>query len=210
MSWLSNLFGGGSNPAGAAMPYINQIPGQTNPYFEPYTNKGKDALNTVTKHYEGILNDPGGTINKFGESFQNSPGFKFALENALHAASNAAAAGGMAGTPQHQYQAMEAATGLANQDYYNWLGKTLGLYGAGLSGENDITHLGYDSAKNQAEMIAQVLKQQADLAFRGEQEKNAQRNSLLGGLGRLGGGILGFGAGGLKGALNAFNGFKLD
>lgn len=182
MSWLSNLFGTGkgNNPANAAMPYLNQIPGQTLPYMEPYFNAGTNALNPLQEQYSKLLENPGALMNTIGESYQQSPGFKAALEQALMAGNHAAAAGGMAGTPQSQYQQMQTATNLTNQDYNNWLSNALGLYGGGLSGEQGLAGMGQQAGQSMADMIAQTLAQQGNMAFRGKQEQNSQRNSLLG------------------------------
>jgi|ERR1700741_117862 len=208
MSWLSNLFSGGKNPADAAMPYLNQIPGQTNQYFDPWFQAGKGALPNLQGQYDQLLKDPGSRLNEIGQSFQQSPGFKFALDQAMQGANHAAAAGGMAGTPQHQQQAMELATQLGNQEYNNYLQNALGLYGAGLSGEQGLSQQGQQAGQSMADMIAQTLAQQSNLAFRGQQEKNSQRNSLLGGLGRLGGAALGGFAGGPWGAFAGWNAMK--
>ena len=182
MSWLSNLFGGGhnNNPANSAMPYLNQIQGQTNQYMQPYFNAGTQALNPLQEQYSHLLENPGEQINKIGESYQQSPGYKFALQQALEAANHAAAAGGMAGTPQSQFQQMQAATGLANQDYNNWLTNTLGLYGKGLAGEQGFAGMGQQAGQSMADMIAQQLASQAGYSYAGQAAKNQQRSGILG------------------------------
>ena len=128
MSWLSNLFGGGKNPANSAMPYLNQIPGQTQQYQQPWYQAGQNQLPELESQYGQLMNDPGGRMNQIGESFHESPGFKFALQQALQGGNHAAAAGGMAGSPQHEQQNMQLATDLGNQEYNNWM---LGLLGDG-------------------------------------------------------------------------------
>lgn len=207
MSWLSNLFGGGkhSNPADAAMPYLNQIPGQTSQYMQPYFQAGQQAIAPLQQQYGNLLNDPGGRMNQIGGSFQQSPGFKFAMEQALASVNHQNAMGGMAGTPAHEFQQMQTATGLANQDYNNWLQHAMGLYNTGLSGEQGLAGMGQQSGQGMADMIAQTLAQQGNMAFRGQQEKNSQNNSLLGGLGRIGGAALGGLAGGPWGAFAGWN-----
>jgi len=47
-------------------------------------------------------NDPDGLYSKLGQGYKESPGYQFKLKQAMMAGDNAAAAGGMAGTPQHQ------------------------------------------------------------------------------------------------------------
>jgi hypothetical protein len=191
MGLLSGLFGGNKNPADAANKYISQIPGQTSQYFDPYINAGKNALPILQGQYGDLLNNPGGKVNQIGGSFQQSPGFQFALQQALQGAGHAAAAGGMAGSPQHEQQNMGIATQLGNQDYYNYLDKALGLYNQGLSGEQGMAGMGLTAGTSQADMIAQALAQQGNNAFRGQQDKNARNNSFWNGVGNLGGAALG-------------------
>jgi hypothetical protein len=207
MSWLSNIFGGGGNknPANAGMSYLNQIPGQTSQYMQPYYQAGVGALPGLQEQYANLLNDPGAFMNKIGESYQQSPGFQSAMEQALAAGNHASAAGGMAGTPADQFQQMQMATNLSNQDYNNWLSKTIGLYGQGLSGEQGMAGMGQQAGQELANMIAQTLAQQGNMAFRGQQEKNSMNNSWLGGLGRIGGAALGGLAGGPWGAFTGWN-----
>lgn len=179
MSWLSELFSGGKNPSDAAMPYINQIPGQASPYLTPYYQAGTGALPGLQEQYAKLLGDPGALMNKIGGSYQQSPGFKFALEQALASGKNAAAAGGMAGTPQHEFQAQQTATGLANQDYNNYMQNALGLYGQGLSGQQGLAGMGQQAGTNMSNLIAQTLAQQGNLAFQGQRQQNQNRNDVF-------------------------------
>ncbi len=193
MGFLSGLFGGKGykNPADKANQTIGQIPGQTSQYFDPYINAGKNALPILQGQYNDLLNNPGGKLNQMGGQFQQSPGFQFALQQALQGSGHAAAAGGMAGSPQHEQQNMGIATQLGNQDYYNYLDKALGLYGQGLTGEQGMAQGGLTAGTSMADMISQALAQQANYDFRGQQDKNARKNDLWSGLGNLGGAALG-------------------
>jgi len=209
MSWFSHLFGGGNkNPADSAMPYLNQIPGQTQQYQQPFFEAGKNAIQPLQEQYGQLLNDPGAKMNKMGESFQQSPGFQFAMQQALEAANHASAAGGMAGTPQSQYEQMQLATQLGNQDYNKWMENTLGLYGKGLSGEEGMATRGQQAGQSMADMIAQVLAQQANVAFQGQSQKNENNNGLWGGLRQMGGAALGGFTGGPMGAFAGWNAMK--
>jgi hypothetical protein len=185
MGFWDNLFGGKkTNPANAAMPYLNQIPGQTGGYLNPYINAGQQSLPQLQGEYGGLLNDPGGKLNKIGQSYQQSPGFQFALQQALGGAGNAAAAGGMAGSPQHEMQNMGIATGLANQDYNNWLQQATGMYNEGLHGQQGMSQQGLQAGTSMSDMIAQQLAQQANLAFQGQTQQNQNRNDMWGNIGR--------------------------
>ena len=188
-----DFLSGGKNPADSAMPYLDKIPGQTSPYMQPFFEAGKGSLPGLQEQYQNLLGDPGGFINKIGGSYQQSPGFKFALQQALQSGGNAAAAGGMAGSP------MQVATGLANQDYGNWMQNALGLYGQGLHGQQDLAHMGQQSGQSMADMIAQTLAQQGNLAFQGQAQKNQNKSDMWGNAFKLAGGLA-FGPAGYMGA----------
>lgn len=183
---IGGLFGGHKeDPSKKANEYISKIPGQTAPYYQPYINAGKDMLPQLQSQYFGLMNDPGGMLNKMGASYQQSPGFKFALDQALGAAGRGAAAGGMAGSPMHEQENMGVATGLANQDYYNWLGNVTGLFGQGLQGGQNIANMGQQASGSMADMIAQSLAQQAAYKYQGQAAKNASNpwGNIFGGAG---------------------------
>src|SRR6185369_13758210 len=176
-------FLGNEDPSGDAIKYIGQIPGRVKPYLDPYMEAGKRAIPQLEGQYGNLMNDPGGFINKIGAGYKESPGFKFALERALAGGGRAAAAGGMAGSPTHEFENMQTASGLASQDYNQWLQSALSQYGLGLRGEEDLEHGGLSAGKSLADMIAQVLAQQGNLAYKAASDKNASQNSLLSGIG---------------------------
>lgn len=208
MSWLSDFFKGGKNPADAAMPYLNQIPGQTQQYQQPYFDAGKNQLPGLQDQYSQLMNDPGGRMNKIGEGFQQSPGFQFAMDQAMQGGNHAAAAGGMAGSPQHEQQNMQMATNLGNQDYNNWMQNALGMYGQGLQGSQGMANQGQQAGQSMADMIAQTLAQQANLQFQGQRQQNQNKNDMWGNAMKLGGAALGGFAGGPWGAFAGYNAMK--
>lgn len=192
MGFLSNLFSGGKNPAEAAMPYLERIPGETKPYLDPFFQAGKGALPSLQEQYGSLLGDPGALMNRIGGSYQQSPGLNFAIQQALQGAGHAAAAGGMAGSPAHQQQSMQLASNLANQDYNNWLQNALGMYGMGLSGQQGLAGMGQQAGTSLADIISQTLAQQGNLAYQGQAQQNANQAGLLSGLGKGLGSFLSF------------------
>ena len=202
-----NLFGGGGkNPADQASATIGQIPGQTKPYYDSYMQAGKGALGDLQNQYGQLLGDTGGVYDRLGAGYKESPGYQFRLNQALQAGGNAAAAGGMAGSPQHQQQSMQMANDIAGEDYEKYINHVLGLYGAGLGGEEGINKMGYDANKDYAGNIANALSQQAAYQYSGQDYKNKAKSSGIGdifsGLGMLGGTMLSGGnpAGGAAGS----------
>ncbi len=176
---MKSMFGG-SNPADAAMPYLEKIPDQISPYFKPYMDAGNNAIPELQNQYGNLLNDPGGMLNKMGGGFHESPGFKFALQQALQGAGHAAAAGGMAGSPQHEQQNMQLASDIGNQDYYHWLDQARGMYGAGLQGEQGLYQGGMQASTSMADQIAQMLAAQAGLSYSGAANQNEQLGNMMG------------------------------
>lgn len=206
--------GGGDNPYDAASKYYDQVPGAIKPYFQPYIGAGQDAMGKLQGQYGNLLgnyggiqgqynqlmNDPNGMMNKIGSGYQKSPGFDWQMNQGMNAANNAAAAGGMAGSPQHQQQASTMATGLANQDYYNYMNHALGMYGMGLQGNQGLynqglqgmqgmNQMGYDASNQLAGGLANSLMNQGNLAYSGQAAQNQAQGSqwgdIMGGLSTL-------------------------
>ena len=189
-SGLAGMFGlGQKSPSGAANKYLDQIPGKTGGYFDPYNQAGQSQLGGLEEQYQQLLGNPGQKLNDIGSNYQQSPGFQFAMQQALQGAGHGAAAGGMAGSPQHEQENMGIATGLANQDYNNWLGQATGLYGQGLSGSQGLAGMGLQAGTNQANLIAQQLAQKAQNA---QQEQAAKNQGFGSSLGNLIGGAFSF------------------
>ncbi len=183
MGMFDSIFGsGGSDPSKKAMPYLQQVPGTVSPYYQPYINAGGNALNTLQGQYTNLINNPGGELNQIGSSYQQSPGYQFALQQALYGANNASAAGGMAGSPQGIQNDETLATNLANQDYYNYLNHALGLYGMGIQGEQGLNQMGYNASDQLAKELSRNLYSEAGLQYAGQASKNSSSQGILGGL----------------------------
>ena len=188
---IAGLFGkAGKNPSDAAMGYLNQIPGQTKPYYQPYMDAGKGALSNLQNEDGDLLN--GTKQNQLGENYKQSPGYQFALQQALQGSNNAAAMGGNLGMPQHEQSNMETAQGLASQDYNNYMQNQMGLYGQGLQGNQGLNQMGYNANTGYADMMAQLLGTQGQYGAAGADWKNTQNKNnwanIFGGLGSLFGG----------------------
>jgi hypothetical protein len=180
-SGIAGLFGGtGKNPYESGNKYLDQIPGKTNQYFDPYFQAGKGMLPQLSEQYGGLMNDPGARYNQIGESFQQSPGFKFALEQALGAGNRSAAAGGMAGSPMNQQNNMGLATNMALQDYYNYMNGATDLYKTGLNGGQGMANQGQQAGQNQANMIAQTLAQKSQNSINGQNWQNQNQGNAWG------------------------------
>ncbi len=185
---LGSLFGG--NPADAGMPYLNQLRGQMSDIYGPYMQHGEDMYGPLSGQLNSLMSDPGGRVNQIGSSYHQSPGFQFQLQQALQAGNQSAAAGGMAGTPQHQQQNMTVANGLANQDYNQYLQNALGEYNQGLGGAQNIYGIGANAASQYGGNLSSLAGAQAQMAAAGQQSKNEGMGGLLGAFGSLAGFLL--------------------
>lgn len=178
-----------SNPYSQAQGYLNQIPGTITPYYNPYIQAGGRSLNTLENTYNQLLQNPAQTMNQIGAGYQASPGYQYNVEQATNAANQAAAAGGMQGTMQEQQQLAGTVSGLANQDYYNYLNQALGLYGQGLSGLGGLNTMGYGASTGLAQSLKDVLESQSSAAVAQQQAENQKAAEESSGIGGIIGGI---------------------
>lgn len=199
------------NPFDSAQPYYDKIPGMLEGYMQPYTEAGQTGLNNMQYYMDkgqqaggtlydqltGIANDPTAKMTEWGNTFQQSPGYQFQVDQALGAANRASAAGGMVGSPAEQQSIAGTVNQLANQDYYNYLNHANNLYGQGMNGLQNMYGLGAqmgqslygisaDMAKSLSENLASSYMNQGNLAYAGA---NAGNQGMMGGLGALGAGI---------------------
>jgi hypothetical protein len=180
------FMGGDEDPKKEAMEYLHQIPGAISPYFNPFIDAGRGAIPALQGQYGSLLSNPGGKLNDIGSGYHQSPGFQFALQQALQGSGHAAAAGGMAGSPQHEQQNMQLATDIGNQDYNNWMHNALGLYGAGLSGEEGLYKGGLTASTSMADQIAQMLAAKSKVSYEGAAQSNEKTGDMIGNFGAIG------------------------
>ena len=160
------------NPASAGMPYLDKIPGEMKPYYQPYMDRGNRAGNQLEGQYGEMTNDPGGLYSRLGQGYTQSPGYQFKLHQALMAGDNAAAAGGMAGSNQHQFQNQGTAEGLASQDFRDYMNSILGVYQGGISGEQGFNNQGFQASGDMATNIGNALYSQGNMAAQGVNQQN--------------------------------------
>ena len=102
-------------------------------------------------------------------------------------------AGGLAGSGANQIQNQQTATGLANQNYYNYLQNAEGMFGQGLQGEQGLAGMGLGAANNLGQNMGDIYNNMANMQYAGTQQQNQNMGSGLGGLfGGLGGLFGGF------------------
>lgn len=182
--FVGGLLGGG-DAGDAASQYYNQIPGTLKKYLGPYANRGNEVYPLLQKQLQQLMNNPGGLLNTLGQNYQQSPGYQFQVNQATGAANNAAAAGGMLGSPAHQQNVASLVNNLASRDYNQYLGNALNLFGRGLSGEQNIYNTGAGVSGNLGENLANSLMNQGNLAYTNAVNQNQMGMNFLGGLAGL-------------------------
>lgn len=197
MSWLSNAFGGGKNPADVANGYLDQIPGALKPYFQPYIDTGRAAGDKLTGQYDQMTQNPGEFYSNLGKGYTQSPGYQATLREALAGANNAAAMGGGGGlgTPGHENYAANAAGDVANKDYQQYIDHIMEIFGQGQKGQQIQEGRGYDASKDYGTSIGNTLGKKAQYGYEAQAGKNANKSNMWSnifkGIGTVGGAILG-------------------
>lgn len=192
MSWLSDFFSGGKNPADAAMPYLNQIPGMEKNYYEPYINRGNEAYKTLGPKFNEMSQDPAAFLENLMTRYEPSKAYQLRKSEALNAAGNTAAAGGMRGSINDINDQARITDSLLGEDMQQWLQNVLGLHTQGLTGEQNLYNTGFNATKGLTGDLSNVLGSQATLAFQGQENQNQSRNDLLSGIIKALGGVAGF------------------
>lgn len=182
------------NPADAGMPYLKNIPGAVSPYYNPYMQAGQGAMSDLQGQYKDLLNDPGSINARLGAGYKQSPGYQFKLSQAMMAGDNAAAAGGMAGSPLHQQANMTTANGIASQDYNDYMTRMQNLYGEGLHGEQGMMDQGYNASNEMGQSVGNMYNSEANLAAQGANQQNQYNQAKSKANSDMFGSAMGFGA----------------
>ncbi len=199
------LFGGGSsqNPADAASPYLQQIPGVAHKAYDPYIQRGQEAGGVLSGALDPMAQDPTGYLEKLMQSYRPSRAYQMQQEAMTRAAGNTAAAGGMRGTPSDISGEARITDRLMGQDMQQWLQNVMGIQRTGIGGEQNLYGTGFGASRAEEGDLSNVLGTQAQLAFQGSREEAKRKQDEFGGLlsalGSIGGFAMGGPAGGAAG-----------
>lgn len=166
------------DPQKEANKYLSQIPGTQEKYLNPFISAGQTAGNTLSGEYGKML-DPTDFINQIMSKYTMSPAAKYQSGLLTKGIANTAAAGGYAGTPEAQRQYAETANNVMSGDMQQFLQNALGVYGTGLSGEQDIYGKGFTASGDLADALSSVLGSQGGLAFQSGTQSNMDRQAFM-------------------------------
>ncbi len=179
MGWLHDFFHGGKDPSEAAKKYLDQIPGTGHDIYDPYRKQGQTADTELWSKFTQMLNDPQGFHDNIMKGYKPSEGYQAKSQELNAQIGNAAASGGIAGTPYHQEQQGKATNALLSQDQNDYYKQIMGIFDQGKEGEQHTSDRGYDASKSLADMLAEALSEQGGLAYKGAENKNAQQSALI-------------------------------
>jgi hypothetical protein len=182
---VGGLFGGGGNPADAASPYLQQIPGYVHQYMDPYIKGGLKDYGTLQQQFGQLVSDPHAMYNKLAAGYQQSPGYQYQVDQATQAANRAAAAGGQLGSGAEQTALAQRVSGIANQDFGDYMNRMQGLYGQGLQGLSGLNQMGFQASGMAMDDLTRALMNQANLAYAGQANQNQRAGGIGGAIGSL-------------------------
>lgn len=187
---MGGLKGGSKkDPMKEANKYYSQIPDTMKGYYNPYINAGKRSIHPYQNMMQTLMQNPDEFINKMGAGYTKSPGYDWNLKQGQSAITNASAAGGMAGSPQHEQQAAEMATGMASKDYQSYMDRIMQGLGIGTQGMGNIFNTGASMSSDLATSLANALMTQGNMAYEGamggNKTKGAQAGGMMSGMGDI-------------------------
>ena len=166
------------DPAKDANKYLNQIPGVGNKYYNPFIERGGQAGDTLQGAYGKLMN-PTSFMDDIMKNYSLSQGAQYERDKLGKGIGATAAAGGFAGTPEHQQSYGEMADKIMSGDMQQYLQNALGIYNTGLSGEQDFYNKGYGASGSLADLLGGTLSSQAGLAFKADSDRNSDRQALM-------------------------------
>lgn len=173
------LFGGFSkDPTKEANKYLKQIPGMGKQYYNPFIERGARAGNMLEGEY-GKLLEPTSFIDEIMKHYKTSAGAEYNRDKLGRGIGATAAAGGFAGTPEHQQEYGEMADKIMSQDMQEYLQNALGVYNRGLGGEEGFNNQGFDASKDLVDLLGGTLSSQAGVAYKGASQSNEDRQAMM-------------------------------
>ena len=179
-------------------------------FQQPYMEAGKSALGA----YMGSMGLPGGSPGgQQGavDRFTQSPGYQYALNQGLSAASRGAAAAGLSGSGAAQKELQQRGQGMANQEFGQYQGRLAGLAGMGQHASDVSSQMAYGTGGELSQQGLGYAGQETGVygnmgqaAAEAEMAKAAGKNTMWGNIGNfagtLGGMVSGMFGGGASGA----------
>lgn len=166
------------DPTKGANRYLDQIPGVGQKYYGGYIDRGNRAGSKLEGEYGKLMN-PTSFIDDIMKNYSTSQGAQYQQKELGRGIGATAAAGGYAGTPEHQKEYGNMASDIMSKDMQQYLQNALGVYGTGLSGEQGFDTQGFNASGSMADLLGGKLSSQAGLSFQNSSQNNANRNAFM-------------------------------
>ena len=160
------------DPTVEAQGYLNRIPGEVTPYYQPYIDWGMQSGDYLSDYYGGMINDPQGYYNNIMMGYEPSASYQYQQGQLEQQMAGNAAAGGFTGTTYDQQQQADATQKLIARDQQQYFDNIYGIQGAGAQGEQKFFDTGYGASTGLADILGENLAQQAGLSYKGVADEN--------------------------------------
>lgn len=151
-----------------------------------FQREGRDlARADLAPYRDAGLQDYGALRANIGTQFQESPGYRFALQEGINAIDRGASARGLLNSGARLRELTRYGQGMANQEYGNWLSRLQGLAGVGQTATGQGASLAQQAGQTAANTAMQTGGALAGIAAQQGQAQAAggvnATNALLGG-----------------------------
>lgn len=167
-----------ADPSKDANRYMNQIPGVGHDAYDPFINQGREAGNKLGGEYSKML-DPTAFMDEIMGHYKTSKGAQYEQDKLGRGIGASAAAGGFAGTPEHQRAYGEMAGDIMSKDMQQYLQNAIGIHKEGIAGEQDFYNKGYGASGSLADLLGGNLASQGTMAFQQGNQHNQNRIALM-------------------------------
>lgn len=169
---------GQRDPAKDANRYLDKIPGVGHDAYDPFINQGREAGGILKDQYGRML-DPTKYMDDIMKNYKMSQGATYKRDQLGKGIGNTAAAGGVAGTPEHQREYGEMSDNIMSEDMDQYLQNALGINDRGIRGEEGFYDKGFQASGSLADMLASMFGSKAGLAYQSGTQKNANEQALM-------------------------------
>ena len=163
----------GKDPMEGASPYLQQIPGMAQQYYNPSIMHAGQQPQNMGDYYQQMASNPGQFLSHAQQSYRPTPGYNQKYEEMIKAATNAANQGGNLGTQADQANRMQLANGLMGNDMQQWIQNLMQAQGMGINAQQNYGNQMMDTMGN-------YIGAQSGLGYNSIANSNNNWNQLAG------------------------------
>lgn len=176
---------------GEISPELEKYLSQARGYLSPYYKAGTGALDLYSQKMKE-MSDPTAFYSKIMGGYQESPAYKFRMQQGLESLKNTAAATGYTGSGHELKNILGFSQGLASQGQQQYLQNILGINTADIAGLSQLSGRGQQAGSQMGEWgmqtgteLASIRAQQAAAEAKAKQQEEAGIGSLFGDVAKI-------------------------